>query len=357
MKKAIILDETKLQKRKIRFWLFFGFFVTVLAAAVVCGIILGNHILQSDYTKLQTAIENNDTASMLSLYKNDDLLDYDIAVANYERYFLGTSNENILQDGKYYSNDKYSLDAINGKLIKTENGETKELINESVSFINVWEDTLYYRLDSTKMCMSLVNGQSAVAIPDLHVGQLLVDNGKIYFINLEDNAHLYVFDIGSSELKPIIDTPIQYFAIVGNKIIAMSRTNKFTVYDKKYGIFENGMANVKSFVFADKLYLSDGKTVVSCTPNLRKENKVATCDGNLIAVFEDAVVLQKETSLVYAINNIEYFIEKDVEICKSAAFNDGTLTYVIGRSSEDGYSELMLSKPIAEITQESNVME
>ena len=132
MKTAVIMDETKMKKRKLRFWLFFGFFATLLVAAIVCGIILGNHILKSDYEKLQTAIKNNDLSAMISLYKNDDLLDYEEAVVNYEKSFLGNSNANILQDGRICTYDDIVLDATNGSLVKIENNESKTLVNEPV---------------------------------------------------------------------------------------------------------------------------------------------------------------------------------------------------------------------------------
>lgn len=357
MKTAVIIDENKLKKRKLRFWLFLGFFATVLVAAIVCGIILGNHILQSDYTKLQTAIKNNDIEAMLSLYKNDDLLDYDIAVTNYEKCFLGNANSNILQDGKYYECDEYSLDATDGVLSRNKNGEIETLVNESVSYINVWDNAIYYRLDNTKMCMSYIDGKSDVVIADLRIGQILIDNGKIFFVNLDDNAHLYSFDLESGEIKPIINAPIQYFAITGNKIITLSRANEFAVYDKKNGIYETGMSNVKSFAFSDKLYLSDGKNIISCSVNLRNEKKIAIGDGNLLAVIDNAVLLQKDNVIIYVADDIAYLVEKDVDICKSVILKGESLTLLIGRTSENGFDETKMNKQISEIVQEANIME
>ena len=357
MNTAVIMDETKFKKRKLRFWLFFGFFVTVLVAAIVCGIILGNHILKSDYAKLQTAIKNNDLSAMISLYKNDDLLDYEEAVVNYEKFFLGNSNANILQDGKICTYSDIVLNATDGTLVKTENNESKTLVNEPVSYVNVWNDIIYYRLESTKQCMAFSAENSTLAIEDIRVGQMLIDNGKLFFINLDDNAHLYSLDLENSEIKPIIDTPIQYFAIVGNRVIAMSRTNEFAIYDKKNGIYEIGMSNVKSFVFTDKLYLSDGKNIISSSANLREENKVANGEGDLIAVFDSGVVLQQENAIVYVTNDMSYLIEKEIGVCKYAALVDNDLTLIIGRTTEDGYSETKVIKKISDIVQESNVME
>lgn len=357
MKTTVIMDETKLKKRKLRFWLFFGFFATVLVVAIVCGIVLGNHILKSDYAKLQTAIKNNDLSAMISLYKNDDLLDYENAVVNYEKSFLGNSNANILQDGKTCTYGDVVLDATEGTLVKTENNESKTLVNEPVSYVNVWNDIIYYRLESTKQCMAFSAENSTIAIEDIRVGQMLIDNGKLFFINLDDNAHLYSLDLESGEIKPVVDTPIQYFAITGNRIIAMSRANKFAVYDKKNGIYETGMSNVNSFVFADKLYLSDGSNIISCSANLRKEKNVTSGEGSLIAVFDTGVVLQKENALVYVTNDISYLIEKEIGVCKYAALFDDDLTLIIGSTTEDGYSETKLIKKISDIVRESNVME
>lgn len=357
MKTAVIMDETKLKKRKLRFWLFFGFFATVLVAAIVCGIILGNHILKSDYAKLQTAIKNNDLSAMISLYKNDELLDYEEAVVNYESNFLGNSNANILQDGKICTYGDIVLDATEGTLIKTENIESKTLVNEPVSFVNVWNDIIYYRLESTKQCMAFSAENSTLALEDIHVGQMLIDNGKLFFINLDDNAHLYSLDLESCEIKPIIDTPIQYFAITGNRVIAMSRTNEFAIYDKKNGIYETGMSNAKSFVFTDKLYLSDGGNIISCSANLREEKKVANGEGSLIAVFDSGIVLQQENALVYVTNDMTYLIEKEIGVCKYATLVDDDLTLIIGRTTEDGYSEIKVIKKISDIMQESNIME
>lgn len=357
MKTAVIMDETQFKKRKLRFWLFFGFFATVLVAAIVCGIILGNHILKSDYAKLQTAIKNNDLSAMISLYNNDDLLDYDEAVVNYEKSFLGNSNANILQDGKFCAYGDIVLDATDGILVKTENNESKTLINEPVSYINVWNDVIYYRSESTKQCMAFSEEKSTLVLENIHVGQILIDNGKLFFINLDDNAYLYSLDIESGEIKPIIDTPVQYFAITGNRIIVMSRTNEFAIYDKKNGIYKTGMSNAKSFVFADKLYLSDGSNIIACSANLRAEKKVANGKGSLIAVFDSGVVLQQENALIYVTNNMVYLIEKEIGVCKYAALVDDNLTLIIGSTTEDGYSETKVIKKISDIMQESNIME
>lgn len=357
MKTAVIMDETKLKKRKLRFWLFFGFFATVLVAAIVCGIILGNHILKSDYAKLQTAIKNNDLSAMISLYKNDDLLDYEEAVVNYEKSFLGNSNANILQDGRICTYGDIVLDATNGSLVKTENNESKTLTNEPVSYVNVWNDIIYYRLESTKQCMAFSAEKSTVALEDIRVGQMLIDNGKLFFINLDDNAHLYSLDLENGEIKPVVNTPIQYFAITGNRIIAMSRANEFAIYDKKNGIYETGMSNVKSFVFTDKLYLSDSRNIISSSANLRNEKQVASGEGSLIAVFDNGVVLQQDNALVYVTNDISYLVEKEISVCKYAALVDDDLTLIVGRTTEDGYSETKVIKKISDIVQESNVME
>lgn len=357
MKTAVIMDETKMKKRKLRFWLFFGFFATVLVAAIVCGIILGNHILKSDYEKLQTAIKNNDLSAMISLYKNDDLLDYEEAIVNYEKSFLGNSNANILQDGRICTYDDIVLDATNGSLVKIENNESKTLVNEPVSYVNVWNDIIYYRLESTKQCMAFSAEKSTLALEDVRVGQMLIDNGKLFFVNLDDNAHLYSLDLESGEIKPIINTPIQYFAITGNKVVSMSRTNKFAIHDKKNGIYKTGMLNAKSFIFTDKLYLSDGRNIISSSPNLREEEKITNCEGELIAVFDNGVVLQQENALIYVTDNMPYLVEKEIGVCKYAALIDDDLTLIIGRTTKDGYSETKVIKKISDIVQESNVME
>lgn len=357
MKTTVVMDETKLKKRKLRFWLFFGFFATVLVAAIVCGIILGNHILKSDYVKLQTAIKNNDLVTMISLYKNDDLLDYEEAVVNYEKSFLGNSNANILQDGRICTYGDVVLDATDGTLVKTENNESKTLVNEPVSYVNVWNDTIYYRLESTKQCMAFATEKSTLVMEDICVGQMLIDNGKLFFVNLDDNAHIYSLDLDSGEIKSVVDTPIQYFTITGNKIITMSRANKFAIYDKKNGIHETGMSNAKSFVFTDELYLSDGSNIISCSANLRNEKKVANGEGNLIAVFDSGVVLQQENALVYVTNDTSYLIEKDISVCKYAALDDDDLTLIIGSTTADGYNEKKVVKKISDVVQESNVME
>lgn len=357
MKTAVIMDETKLKNRKLRFWLFFGFFATVLVAAIVCGIILGNHILKSDYVKLQTAIKNNDLVAMISLYKNDDLLDYEEAVVNYEKSFLGNSNANILQDGRICTYGDVVLDATDGTLVKTENNESKTLVNEPVSYVNVWNGTIYYRLESTKQCMALAAEESTLVLEDIHVGQLLIDNGKLFFVNLDENAHLYSLDLESGEIKPVVNASIQYFAITGSRIITMSRANEFAIHDKKNGIYETGMSNVKSFVFTDILYLSDGRNIISSSANIRNEKQVASGEGSLIAVFDNGIVLEQYNALVYVTNDISYLIEKEISVCKYVALVDDNLTLIIGRTTEDGYSETKVIKKISDIVQESNVME
>lgn len=357
MKKTIIIDEINLKKRKLRFWLLFGFFATVLVATVVCGIVLGNHILKSDYVKLQTAIKNNDVSAMSSLYKNDDLLDYEEAVINYEKTFLGTTNINILQDGKVCAREDYILDATNGTLIKIENKNSKTLVDESVSFVNEWNGVVYYRLNETKQLMSYTEDENQVVIEDVRVGQLLMDNGILYYINLDDNAYIYSFNPETGTNKVVVKKSIQYFAITGNKIITMSRTNDFAIYDKKNGLYENGMSNAKHFLLDDRLYLSDGKNVISCSVNLRKEEKIADADGALIAVLDNAVIIQKDGSLAYVSDNLSYLIEKDVDICKYVSLEDGVLSLLIGTSKDDGYSESKITKSISDIIQESNLME
>ena len=117
------------------------------------------------------------------------------------------------------------------------------------------------------------------------------------------------------------------------------------------------MSNVNSFIFTDKLYLTDGNNIVSCTVNLRDEKKVANGVGALIAVFDNGVVLQQENTLIYATNDMFYLIDKEIGVCKYAALTGDDLTLIIGNTTEDGYSEAKVIKKISDIVQESNVME
>ena len=359
MNATVMIDESKMKKKQMRFWVFFGFFVTMFVAAIIGGIVLDHYTQENDYAKLQAAIQSDDVAAMDALYKQDYLLDYEDAVANYEKVYLGNSNANILQDGKVCTRDNYVLDATGGNLVKIE-GETEQTIVKSpVSFVNERNGTIYYRLEKDKSLMAFADGQHTVVLKDTCVGQCLIDGDVLYYINLDNNAYIHAFDFTTSEDKVIVEKPMQYFAIVGNRLITVSRANDFVIYNKQTGFYKTGLSNATSFVLnADgKLYVSDGKNIISCSVNLRNEERVAMAEGQLIAVLGNAFLVQNDTSLVYVFDDASYLVAENIGTCKYASIQDGALTMIIKPSTKDEHDDKGISKKISDIVLEDNLLE
>lgn len=359
MKKVSITDMASLKKRKKRFWILLSIFVIVFALSIVFGVILGKQMLKNDYNRMKVAINNNDIAAMIDLYNNDDLLEYEGFVDNYEKTFLGNTNHNILQSGLTFHNENYTLDATDGTLVKFENDSTQILVDKPVSFINVWNNTIYYRENNSKQCMAIIDGESNAVLEGTTVGQILIDNGKLFYINLDDQEKLYSFDLEDGKPQKVIDSPIGYFAIIGNKILVISKDGKekFEIHKKSDGAIDNSISNATSFRLNKKLYLSDGKNIISCSVNMRKEKLITKCKGRLIATFDDMMILQDSNSLYLATSKNNYLIIENTGICKYASIEKDKLNLVIAQVLDNKYQEKKTTIKITDIMQDSRIVE
>ena len=92
-------------------------------------------------------------------------------------------------------------------------------------------ENLYYITSDNKLHhLSLLTMQEKVN-DDLRIGTMYLNNGLIYFENLNYGSYIFSFDPISQELKPVTSDPSYYF-IVEDNIIYYINTNDGFIYSK-----------------------------------------------------------------------------------------------------------------------------
>lgn len=132
---------------------------------------------------------------------------------------------------------------------------------------------------------------------------------------------------------------------------------KFTINRDLHGAIDNSISNATSFRLNKKLYLSDGKNIISCSVNMRKEKLITKCKGRLIATFDDMMILQDSNSLYLATSKNNYLIIENTGICKYASIEKDKLNLVIAQVLDNKYQEKKTTIKITDIMQDSRIVE
>lgn len=140
---------------------------------------------------------------------------------HYQSYTYGNKEEILEANGKVYKDNKvYAF--INDKGLFINN---KLITKDSASFINYYNDSIYFRndIDRDIYRYSIKDNKLTKELAGNYT-QLKIVNGVLYFINFNDNC-LYNYKTKSKKTQKISNLKIKKFTVVGNDYLVLTTNN------------------------------------------------------------------------------------------------------------------------------------
>lgn len=246
-------------KREISLKYMLRLLAIILVSAI--AIIMVNRI--NFAVKYNRFMENCNTYTVEQLSSYSDIMSDKTVFKIYEDAALGNTNSNLINYGCYAFKGGYKvyLDANNGLPMLQTESETKEIADYPISYVNIADDGIFFRNNNDRRIYKCdLNCDKTENVIDGKVGQFVVTNNIIYYINFEDKGKLYSFDLNSGSNDPLIEEDIVSFVKAGEQIIYLDSGNKLKKYSdgKKYTI----QSDVEKFYFnGDIIAQNNGKII------------------------------------------------------------------------------------------------
>jgi len=163
-----------------------------------------------------------------------DLLQYKDIYKHYETRSNGNSNSNLMTGGYFYAGDGISISPnadLTDTLI-THDGEIESICGELCSYINVFDDAVYYRKNSDRhVYRKPLDGMDVTLVLESNVGQFLISDWQAYYIDLGDGNALKTFDLRTPDLSTTLFSSVASFAVFQNYVFILAMNNELYLLD------------------------------------------------------------------------------------------------------------------------------
>ena len=304
------------------------YMLIILSIILVCAIaiIVVNRIIF--VVKYNRFMENHDTYTVEQLSSYSDIMSDKTVFKTYEDAALGNTNSNLINYGCYALKDGYKvyLDTTSGlPMLQTKSGK-KQIADYPINYVNITDDCIFFRNNNDcRIYKCDLNCDKTEKVLDRKVGQFVVTNNIIYYINFDDKGRLYSFNLNSGSNDPLIEEAIVSFAKVGEQIIYLDSGNTLKRYSdgKKYTI----QSDVEKFYFnGDIIAQNNGKII---TFSLKGKNPK-------LILKENAELLGADIKSIYYSINSEVF-RYNTESAESFKITEGYDFYKAIYKTNNGY--------------------
>lgn len=173
----------------------------------------------------------------------------------------------------------------------------------NISYINICNGIIYYREDATrKICSYDPQGGSATTVVDTNAGELLVADGRLYYVDRGDNNKVISADMNGQDRQTAVDHAVTSFVVCGNDIIYLGTDQ--TLY-RKDGTDSTTtlMSNVERFFLNGNLVVESGDSVFQFTPERSHAvllHQSSAEDMQLVGACSDGVFIQEGGKLLFS---------------------------------------------------------
>lgn len=269
--------------------------VLALGSAIICLIGAGQTKagLERNYQRM---VEENDIATL-------EDLDYKDTFELWNGLAIGNDVNVLLSGGKMYS--RYGISVLPSvgleKLTVVRDGKSVGTINGASSFINVWENAVYYRDDSSRnICkFDLGSGKNAVLLKS-NVGEVFVTESQIFYTDFSAGNRLYAVALDGKQPVLIVDAPVDQFVVLGGSIVYRGFDNTLKEMTRSTGAVQTIGKGVERFFFDGGMVIESDDTIYHANPNGTKPVTLYTASDDtmrLVGAMGGAVFFQEEGKL------------------------------------------------------------
>ena len=253
---------------------------------------------------------------------------------------LGNDINTILGGGRILSqHGVLVLPTADGNSV-TINGQSSGMIPGSISYINIHDGTIYYRENATrKICSYSLESGVINTVIDTNAGELLVTNGRLYYVDHSDNNKVVSTDTAGQDKQININEPVTSFVVCGDDMIYLGADQ--TLYRKdSTGSTTALIPNVERFFFNGNIVAESDDTVFQFTAE--RQNAVllhqsSAADMQLVGACADGVFIQESGKLFFIDHSNTTTIASDAHMLYQSVSVDkaGMIRYITLSSLKD----------------------
>ena len=300
--------------------------IVILCVIIVSAIsitILSKISFNVKYNKFMNEYETYDTEQLSS---DAELLENKDAYEIFENVALSNTNNNLINYGYYAAKNGYKIyESTDGLPMLQTDHFTKQLVDYQISYINITNDYIYFRNNNDRKIYKCdLNGENIQKVFDIKVGQFVISDNVLYYINFENNSKLYSYNISSNTNEQVIDDTVISFAKVGNEFIYLdydSNVKKFNDIGISYI-----QSNVEKFYYNGSIIAQNNGKIVAFSARGTSPKLLISENAELLGADKD---------------NIYYAVDADVykydESGTSTKIADGCDFYKAVYKTDNGF--------------------
>ena len=220
---------------------------------------------------------------------------------------LGNDVNVLLSGGKTYNRAGIAVyPDETGEYCIFQDSTPIKALGYSISYINVTDNTVFYREDETRNLVSYqIDSDQLRVLVRGNVGEVFVSENRVYYIDLK-NGILVSINPSGREKRTIYEYPINSFAVCGSNLFVLDNNKRFGIYhinEDGTGYFSTIASNIERFFIGGNIIAESGNTVFTFTPNGGKAESVYESDDSSMRLvgISGTVVFVQESGKLYAL--------------------------------------------------------
>lgn len=212
----------------------------------------------------------------------------------------------------------------------TKGSRTIDVINDSISYINVWDNKVIYRSNTTRSIHEYdISAKKDSVLLEKPVGEIFVAGNQIYFVDCSDNNHMYSLTIGENSPVVLIEEPVDRFVVIGRNVLYLKTDGVLCYYNAETGTTEELASGVKNYFLGNGLILEAGSTIYQfeVNGNNLKEIYVSDDPSMKLSGVDHGIIYFSESGKLYAINeeNKKCLISSEHQAYESLKVSNGKI--------------------------------
>ncbi len=142
------------------------------------------------------------------------------------------------------------------------NDKSFATISDSISYINLRDNVLFYRKNSDRGIYSYdISKKNERLLVAAQAGEVQVSDGKLYYVDLSDNYCLMATDIEGKNQFNVIQTAVREFAVIGKQILYLDSQYNLRLMDMESSEDTILVDAVERFFISKAIFIERGNHI------------------------------------------------------------------------------------------------
>lgn len=318
-------------------------FAVIIILVIIAALLLSVFVYQfiekneaENKTEVYYQLSDKDIEALFEISNNRNLMFDKKSYNIFNDKCLGNNSSTLLSFGCYCEKDGMVC-ISKDKTVLTVGDEEIVISDSPSSYINIIDDNIYYREDSTrKLYKYSISNNTSMCIVDSPCGEVVVSKKGISYIELASSTLKHIA-FATKETIQVIPEQVKSFVVIGNSYYCLKGDKTFGIISPN-GEFDLITTDVDRFFCNGKIAIQKGSNIYVLSDANNLETQFTGLKGVLVGFSDDAIYIyenQHVNSYKTSTNVLDKTIVtlKPSEILKSFYITDDT--YEIITYSED----------------------